>query len=149
MKSRSPELAYHLEHKPAVTMITLAAAFLCRLGCPSLLKATISYRISLLLLYLLLGVTHATEDHDLMRKHRFRPPAPSSHSTDRRRLTVSGSTSTALSSLYSSTAGASWNSKTNWMSGDACTASWYGVTCASGEATQLGLVENNKRLYLN
>ena len=41
-----------------------------------------------------------------------------------RRLTVSGDSYTALSSLYSSTHGASWLTKTNWMSGDPCTASW-------------------------
>ena len=41
-----------------------------------------------------------------------------------RRLTVSGQSYTALSSLYSSTAGALWTTKTNWMSGDPCTSSW-------------------------
>ena len=41
-----------------------------------------------------------------------------------RRLTVSGDSYTALSSLYNSTHGASWLTKTNWMSGDPCTASW-------------------------
>lgn len=47
--------------------------------------------------------------------------------TGSRRLTISmsGGGYTALSSLYSSTHGASsWYTKTNWMSGDPCTASW-------------------------
>ena len=41
-----------------------------------------------------------------------------------RRLTVSGDSYTALSSLYNSTHGASWLTKTNWMSGDPCTVKW-------------------------
>ena len=42
-----------------------------------------------------------------------------------RQLTVSGESYTALSNLYSSTGGAAWTVKTNWMSGDPCTAGWY------------------------
>lgn len=43
----------------------------------------------------------------------------------RRRATVSGSSYTALSSLYSSTNGANWITRTNWMNGgDPCTESW-------------------------
>ena len=45
----------------------------------------------------------------------------------RRRLAVSGDSYTALSSLYSSTAGVSWYTKTNWMSGDPCASSWWVV----------------------
>ena len=37
---------------------------------------------------------------------------------------VPGLTFTALSSLYSATAGENWYTKTNWMSGDPCTAGW-------------------------
>ena len=38
--------------------------------------------------------------------------------------TVDGDEWTALSSLYSSTQGASWAFNGNWMLGDPCTASW-------------------------
>lgn len=47
-----------------------------------------------------------------------------------------------LSSFYTQTAGASWTSNTNWLSGDPCTASWYGVTCASGAVTTLNFGSN-------
>ena len=60
----------------------------------------------------------------------------------RRRLTVSGETYTALSSLYSSTAGESWTNKANWMSGDPCTAGWFRVVCVSGEVTELQMQVN-------
>ena len=60
-----------------------------------------------------------------------------------RRLTVSGETYTALSSLYSSTAGVLWSNKINWMSGDPCTASWIGVTCSSGSVTELEVQNKN------
>ena len=49
-----------------------------------------------------------------------------------RRLTVPGLEWTALSSLYSSTLGASWTANTNWQNGDPCTAGWYGLTCSGG-----------------
>ena len=51
---------------------------------------------------------------------------------------------TALSALYASTSGASsWYTNQRWMTGDACTNSWYGLTCASGHVTYVGLVENH------
>ena len=45
-------------------------------------------------------------------------------SVSHRQLTVSGNTYTALSALYSSTAGILWTASTNWMSADPCTAAW-------------------------
>ena len=51
---------------------------------------------------------------------------------------------TALSALYASTGGnASWTSKKNWMAGDACTNSWFGVTCSSGEVVSLDCTSNS------
>ncbi|MEM7532851.1 MAG: leucine-rich repeat domain-containing protein [Chloroflexota bacterium] len=48
----------------------------------------------------------------------------------------------ALESLYDSTNGPSWTTKTNWLTGsDPC--AWYGVTCADGHVTTLWLDSNN------
>ena len=35
--------------------------------------------------------------------------------------------------------GTSWHLNTNWMSGDPCTNSWYGVTCSGSGATKVSL----------
>jgi hypothetical protein len=59
----------------------------------------------------------------------------------------------ALVALYNSTDGANWVNNDNWLDGDPCFNSWYGVTCANGEysesedfaastVTQLGLDNN-------
>ena len=53
----------------------------------------------------------------------------------------------ALVSLYDSTAGASWTTKTNWrFLGDTTprtVCDWTGVTCAGGRVTQINLASNN------
>ena len=45
-----------------------------------------------------------------------------------------GSGPAGLSALYSATQGLDWTSKKQWLSGDPCTNSWYGVTCSVSEA---------------
>ena len=47
----------------------------------------------------------------------------------------------ALETLYTSTNGASWTVKTNWLQ-TATPCSWYGVTCASSHVTSLVLYNN-------
>jgi hypothetical protein len=37
----------------------------------------------------------------------------------------------ALIDLYTATNGDSWSVNTNWLNGDPCNFSWYGVTCDS------------------
>ena len=59
---------------------------------------------------------------------------------DRQLLGVTSDTFTALSQLYSSTEGASWYTNTNWMDGDPCTDSWYGVSCSLGVVVDLEVV---------
>ena len=50
----------------------------------------------------------------------------------------------ALEALYAAAGGEGWVTKTNWMSGDPCTAGsiWYGVTCSGGNVTSLHLNDN-------
>ena len=44
----------------------------------------------------------------------------------------------ALTDLYTSTNGPSWNNQTNWLEGDPCSNQWYGVTCNyASSVTQL------------
>ena len=59
-------------------------------------------------------------------------PAPTSYPSDER----------ALRAIYASSGGSTaWASNTNWMLGDPCTASWYGVNCtADGQVKQLQLL---------
>lgn len=50
----------------------------------------------------------------------------------------------ALVTLFNSTNGLSWNTKTNWLSGDPCANTWYGVTCdENANITKVMLDENN------
>ena len=49
---------------------------------------------------------------------------------------------TALSDLYHSCGGDNWTNNTNWLSGDPCSNSWYGVVCENGHVTGLYLQEN-------
>ena len=52
-------------------------------------------------------------------------------------------TKDGLKALYSATSGASWNSKTNWLSGDPCSSSWFGINCNSaGVVTNVDLDNN-------
>ena len=57
--------------------------------------------------------------------------------------TVDSSTSSALSILYTSTNGAQWYTKTNWMTSDPCTASWYGLHCAGSAVKRIDLAGQN------
>jgi hypothetical protein len=36
----------------------------------------------------------------------------------------------ALVDLYTATAGASWTTSANWMTGDPCNGAWVGIACA-------------------
>ena len=48
----------------------------------------------------------------------------------------------ALVVVYTSTDGANWYHKENWLTGTAVDA-WYGVTVSAGHVTVLNLTENN------
>jgi Leucine-rich repeat (LRR) protein len=50
----------------------------------------------------------------------------------------------ALIAIYSSTNGASWTTKTNWLDAAGTECTWYGVTCDAGETTvtRLALAAN-------
>ena len=48
----------------------------------------------------------------------------------------------ALKDLYNSCEGPNWINKTNWMSGDPCTNSWFGVYCSSGHVSAIQLTTN-------
>ena len=48
----------------------------------------------------------------------------------------------ALNDLYNSCGGTNWINKTNWMSGDPCSNSWFGVYCTSGHVSALQLTTN-------
>jgi len=50
----------------------------------------------------------------------------------------------ALMAVYSSTNGASWTNKTNWLGAAGTECTWYGVTCDAGETTVTRLL-----LYAN
>lgn len=62
---------------------------------------------------------------------------------ENREIHVSESQKTALIELYNSTDGDNWNDKTNWMEGDPCDNSWFGVRCGAGIVQKLELFENN------
>lgn len=50
----------------------------------------------------------------------------------------------ALVDLYNSTNGPGWTDSTNWLVGDPCVDSWYGVTCDQSEnITKIELHQNN------
>ena len=42
----------------------------------------------------------------------------------------------ALVDLYNTAGGSGWSSNTNWLVGDPCDDSWFGVTC-DGSGTQV------------
>ena len=49
----------------------------------------------------------------------------------------------ALVALYYNTNGPDWTTSTNWLTGDPCVDSWYGVTCnLTGSITEIDLYEN-------
>lgn len=48
-----------------------------------------------------------------------------------------------LSIFYNSTNGPSWTNNLNWMSGEPCTSSWYGLYCVSGSVIQMSLTSNS------
>lgn len=54
--------------------------------------------------------------------------------------TITTADSLALVSLYNATNGASWNNKTNWLTGPANT--WYGVTVVNNRVSELNLGAN-------
>jgi len=35
----------------------------------------------------------------------------------------------ALVAFYNATLGENWSNSSNWLNGDPCTNSWYGITC--------------------
>ncbi len=41
----------------------------------------------------------------------------------------------ALVDLYNATDGSSWRNSANWLTGDPCSAGWYGVACSPGTGT--------------
>ncbi|GAB4343467.1 MAG: hypothetical protein Kow0089_19280 [Desulfobulbaceae bacterium] len=61
------------------------------------------------------------------------------------RAAVDPTDQAALEALYNSTGGAGWTTSTNWLSGDPCTNSWFGVTCNAGNTNvvQINLAGNN------
>ncbi len=58
---------------------------------------------------------------------------------------VSADERAALVDLYNDTAGGSWSTNTNWLTGDPCVDAWSGVTCdiVNTTVTQLQLNSNN------
>ncbi|GAA4823198.1 hypothetical protein GCM10011365_24090 [Marinicella pacifica] len=54
----------------------------------------------------------------------------------------------ALVALYNSTDGDNWNENTNWLVGDPCDNSWYGITCGVDTVTKiiLGAYEDGNNL---
>eukprot|EP00008_Paramoeba_atlantica_P000087 CAMPEP_0201502574 /NCGR_PEP_ID=MMETSP0151_2-20130828/84206_1 /ASSEMBLY_ACC=CAM_ASM_000257 /TAXON_ID=200890 /ORGANISM="Paramoeba atlantica, Strain 621/1 / CCAP 1560/9" /LENGTH=381 /DNA_ID=CAMNT_0047896181 /DNA_START=998 /DNA_END=2140 /DNA_ORIENTATION=+ len=48
----------------------------------------------------------------------------------------------ALSDIYLDLNGPSWVDNTNWMTGDPCNKTWFGVSCTSGYVTDLALEKN-------
>ena len=53
----------------------------------------------------------------------------------------------ALVALYNSTSGDGWRNNTNWLSGDPCTNSWFGITCNGTDTniTQIDLGQSYLR----
>jgi len=48
----------------------------------------------------------------------------------------------ALSTLYTAMGGTSWSTKSNWLTGDCCANSWYGVSCSNSRVFLLSLYSN-------
>jgi uncharacterized delta-60 repeat protein len=48
-----------------------------------------------------------------------------------------------LVDLYNNTAGTNWTNNTNWLGAIGTECAWFGVTCAGGHVTQIGLENNN------
>ena len=46
----------------------------------------------------------------------------------------------ALTDLYTATNGSGWTNKTNWLTGDPCLKSWFGVTCNAPTNTTITYV---------
>ena len=58
-------------------------------------------------------------------------------------LSVSQEVIDTLTEFYDSTNGGSWTNNGGWLNGDPCVNSWYGITCDSGDVTQIDLSINN------
>lgn len=48
-----------------------------------------------------------------------------------------------LSIFYLATSGSSWTKNNNWMTGDPCLNTWYGVVCTNQEVTALSSAANS------
>lgn len=57
--------------------------------------------------------------------------------------TVSEQERNALVALYNSTDGANWANKTNWLVGDPCGNTWFGIVCDVDAITEINLGTNN------
>ncbi|GAA4820803.1 hypothetical protein GCM10011365_23210 [Marinicella pacifica] len=49
----------------------------------------------------------------------------------------------ALVALYNSTDGANWSDNTNWLVGDPCDNSWFGIVCGTNTITEISMGSNN------
>ena len=52
-------------------------------------------------------------------------------------LGTSSTEISALTNLYYAAGGSAWTYRTNWLSGDPCLNSWYGVSCDTSSGTAL------------
>lgn len=67
------------------------------------------------------------------RKKKKKQENPSTHKDD---------TEQALTDLYSSTSGLSWNNSLNWNTGDPCTNAWHGIICDASNTSVLQMWVN-------
>ncbi|MCP4046103.1 MAG: hypothetical protein GY732_08960 [Gammaproteobacteria bacterium] len=62
---------------------------------------------------------------------------------EHRGITTSAPEVAALTELYNSTGGDNWTDNSNWLVGDPCADSWFGVVCGVGTVHRLILADNN------
>jgi len=85
------------------------------------------------------------QKHTLLLRHTLQWLAAATLACGTAQAAVPQAQTDWLADLYTSTQGASWTNRTNWLTGDPCDNNWFGITCNAGKTsvTIINLGSNN------